>query len=176
MKNDEVVQLLQHYRHDLMNRLQVIKGYASMKKTDHVNEKLNELIDDFNEERKLMSLNTPNFLLWLLQFNSFYENIRMTYKIHIENRCLIHLDNQLMKKSKTVVKTIESFGEHTELYTIHLELKKVSGEIHLYYIINGYFKDEKQLIMELNKNGKYIGKEGMDNQLILQLEIPNIKR
>src|SRR5699024_1136932 len=136
----------------------------------------NELIDDFNEERKLMSLNTPNFLLWLLQFNSFYENIRMTYKIHIENRCLIHLDNQLMKKSKTVVKTIESFGEHTELYTIHLELKKVSGEIHLYYIINGYFKDEKQLIMELNKNGKYIGKEGMDNQLILQLEIPNIKR
>jgi len=174
VKNDEVVQIFQHYRHDLLNRLQVIKGYASMKKIDHVNEKLNELIEDFNDERKLMSLNTPNLLLWLLQFDSFYENIRMTYKIHIENQCLAHLDNQLMEKSKAVVQIIKSFGEHTELYSIHLELKKSSGDIYLYFIINGYFKDEKQLIMELNKNGKYIDKKDIDNQIILQLEIPNI--
>lgn len=104
MGPEQIVQVLQYYRHDLMNHLQIVQGYLSMKKTDKAETKLKETLDYYNEERKLMSLNAPMFMLWLIQFNSAFKNWRITYHIHTEYKDLRIIDEQLREQCKHIFK------------------------------------------------------------------------
>ncbi|UJL44960.1 Spo0B domain-containing protein [Virgibacillus sp. NKC19-16] len=122
MKPDEVVQVLQHYRHDLMNHLQIVQGYLSMKKPDKAEAKLKETLDYYNEERKLMGLNAPMFMLWLIQFNSRFKNWRINYQIHTEYKDLRTIDNQLTEQCKHILSTFRHALNDTELFEVNLEL------------------------------------------------------
>ncbi|WP_170138766.1 Spo0B domain-containing protein [Oceanobacillus chungangensis] len=85
MEEKEVVEVLQFYRHDVMNDLQIISGYISMGKLEKVEKKFGELFSFYEEERKLMSIKAPKFILWLIRFNNLYNNFRLTYNIQVEN-------------------------------------------------------------------------------------------
>lgn len=170
MKNDDVIKLLQHYRHDLMNQIQVIKGYASMKKNEQVDNKLNELIDYFNEERKLTSLNTPEFNLWVIKFNSLHDNIRLSYNIHTV-KSLRQIDKLLAKKSEEVIRAIESSVLDSELYELTLELNESAKGIELIFSIKGYFNDRTEMVENLKKLGGHL--DINDEKVIYKLLFPN---
>ncbi len=126
MDEKATVQILQRTRHDLMNHLQVIQGYLSMDKIDVVKKKLAECIDYYDQERKLININAPNFILWVIQFNHNYENIQLTYRVNGENLDLRNVDLQLIEDSECLVNMINKLGSKIELYEIKLQLSRIS--------------------------------------------------
>lgn len=135
MEEEEVVTVLQHYRHDLMNELQVVQGYLTMGKADKVKTKMNELFASFNEERKLMSLNIPKFTLWVIRFNSIYKNFRLTYEIHTEYKSFQHVDRTLLERCKQILEEIKN--DPFQLVDVHLCIQEQGTNMMIKIYING---------------------------------------
>ncbi|WP_156291189.1 Spo0B domain-containing protein [Oceanobacillus salinisoli] len=157
MEDLEVVRLLQHYRHDLMNKLQLVHGYLNMGKINKAQDKMDELFSHFNEERKLISLQSPKLILWLIQFNHAYDNFRMTYNIHIDNQSLQNLDNVLYMKCKQIMDYCEKIGDPSELYDVELTIndKEETYTVEVLLIINGLLDEVHTLnINEENKDAR----------------------
>ena len=170
VRNEDVIELLQHYRHDLMNQVQIMKGYLSMKKYDQVSHKLDELVEGFTEERKLMNLNTPEFNLWIIRFNMWHKNIRLSYNIYTD-KPLKELDKQFVSQCKQVVNSIEMSILASELYELTIDLDENVKKIELIITIKGYFSDKSDLIKNLNRFGEQL--ETNDEKICYRLLFPN---
>lgn len=144
MNEKEVIRLLNQYRHDVMNELQIIQGYLSIGKIDKVKDKVNSCIDKLNQERKLTNLNTPLFILWLVRFNTLHTNMRATYEINVTNNNLSKIDDLLVKSCQQVTNWIKDVGDRNELYEIMIELNETvyESEVTLDFNINGLFHEE----------------------------------
>lgn len=118
VESKDVIQLLRLQRHDLMNDLQIVHGYLSMDKTEKVKKKVNEIIEAFNRERKLMNINCPEFALLLIQSKWLYNNVQITYDIHTEKSNLQAFDESLTIIGKSVLEAIST----NELAVVALEL------------------------------------------------------
>ncbi|ALX48198.1 hypothetical protein AOX59_06005 [Lentibacillus amyloliquefaciens] len=160
MEEEKVIQLLRHYRHNLMNHLQIIHGYASMGKTDKVMQKLNHFMAYLEEERKLVNLHVPAFALYLLQFESLHTNFRLTYHIDSENNDLQPVDELLVKRCDQMMEKIEMLTDEMALYELNVRLYDLSfKEIQLEFTV----KDCLQEIQSKNENQEIaIYKEGND--------------
>lgn len=152
MNEKDVILLLQHYRHDLMNHLQIIHGYLSMNKTDRVESKVQESLEYYNEERKLMHLQGTLLTLWVIQFNGYYEDFRLTYQIHTENKKISQSDEQLVRQCNRVISLISHLHEKMELFEAKLLLEDTDKQevLRVKLSINGNFKDKEEVIKELN--------------------------
>ncbi|MYL56307.1 Spo0B domain-containing protein [Virgibacillus halodenitrificans] len=124
MNEEQVVKLLQHYRHDLMNHLQLIQGYLSMGKLEKVESKVQSCFNHYENERKLMSLNAPSLSIWLIEFNSRYEYLRLEYNIHVQNRNLSQIDIILKNHLENIISCIVEESDGTELIEILLQLNE----------------------------------------------------
>ncbi|WP_042146147.1 Spo0B domain-containing protein [Paucisalibacillus sp. EB02] len=118
MEAKDVIQLLRLQRHDLMNDLQIVHGYLSMGKTDKVKSKVNNIIDNLNQERKLMNINCPKFALWLIQVKLHHKHIQFTYDIHTENKNLLSYDGTLKEIGTTIID-----------YIIASKLDEITGDL-----------------------------------------------
>lgn len=155
MEEKDVVKVLQHYRHDLMNHLQMINGYLSMGKMNKVESKVSDSLAFYNEERKLISLNAPKFTLWLIQFNHVYENFRMTYQIHTENKKLHDSDEILVNLSNAIVDELRVTCDNQALFEINLQLEETfdPSYIKVTFFMEGFFCK----LDKIKINEKYIG-------------------
>lgn len=136
MNDEEMLSILQHYRHDLMNELQVIQGYLTMGKETIANDKINTMFGRFQEERKLIQLDIPKFALWLIRFNSIYDLCRLTYNIHIEDRGLSTKDERLLERCKQVIDRLPS----DTFFNIHITLDEKQN-------------NENEIVVEMNIEG-----------------------
>ncbi|AXI09583.1 hypothetical protein CUC15_11905 [Oceanobacillus zhaokaii] len=142
MEEKDVVEVLQYYRHDIMNDLQIISGYLSMGKLEKVEKKFEELFSFYEQERKLMHLKAPKFILWLIRFNNLYNNFRLTYNIQVENTQLSMIDDILIKQSKKVMDFYTSISNLSTLYEVNIDLikRKKPSQIEVNFSIDGHFK------------------------------------
>src|SRR5690625_2849835 len=85
MDEHSIMNFIKLYRHDLMNHLQLLTSYFSLGNSINAENKMNEIIHYYNEERKLFSLNAPKLALYLLFFNHNYANKNLTYRIGVDN-------------------------------------------------------------------------------------------
>ncbi|GAA0448456.1 MAG: Spo0B domain-containing protein [Bacillota bacterium] len=152
MKDRDVMELLQHYRHDLMNHLQVIHGYASMGKIEKVKKKTNDTISLYQQERKLMHLQGNEFFLWIIQFQHMYEDVRLVYHIHTENKDIHESDKQLTSQCKKIVKLIQSMNEGLELITIELHIQAIQNDkLEIRFMISDLEEKRELLIEEIRR-------------------------
>lgn len=137
MEEKEVVQVLQNYRHDLMNDLQLVHGYISMKKMDKAEMKIKDCMEHFHQERKLMSLQAPLFALWIIQFNHRYSNFRINFQIHTENVKLLSIDRELTDRCNKLMDYFLGNSDREILYDLNsqLSLTKESQRIELRFFI-----------------------------------------
>ncbi|SFD57927.1 stage 0 sporulation protein B (sporulation initiation phosphotransferase) [Lentibacillus persicus] len=136
MEEEKVIELIRHYRHNLMNHLQIIHGYASMGKTDKVQQKINNYIAYLEEERKLVNLNAPAFALYFLQFDSLHSNFRLTYHIETEHKDLQPIDKLLVKRCKQLMENVVRLTDKLEIYELTVRLYDLaSKEIRLEFIV-----------------------------------------
>ena len=154
MEEKEVVQVLQRYRHDLMNDLQIVQGYLSMGKSDKAEMKIKNCMEHFHQERKLMSLHTPLFALWVIQFNHRYNNFRINYQIHTENVNLMSIDCELTDRCEKLLDYFMVNSDKVTLYDLNLQLCRTedSHEIELRFFIEADGKKVNLENMDQNKN------------------------
>lgn len=149
MNEQEVVRLLQYYRHDLMNELQIIHGYLSLDKVDKVKSKVEDVIINYNEERKLMNTNATRFILWVLQINQKQANIRLTYKLNFDHLSLQSLDEELVDYCDYIINGINIYGDKQNFYEVKVKLTEDIKHscVNVKWVINGplseveYFKE-----------------------------------
>ncbi|MCD5323714.1 MULTISPECIES: Spo0B domain-containing protein [Pontibacillus] len=123
MKVDEVENLLRHYRHDWMNQLQLVYGYATMDKMELVKEKLQHIIADSREESKLMNLKAPHFSLWVVQFHVRHNQFHMTY--HVDSSLdLSAFDQSLVHSLEEFMMHLEKHVNERDLYEIEMSVTK----------------------------------------------------
>ncbi|MBP1914912.1 Spo0B C-terminal domain-containing protein [Lederbergia galactosidilytica] len=66
---EETLTLLQHSRHDWLNRIQLIKGYLALGKVDQAERVIEEIVLESQQETKLTNLGLPEFATLLLLHN-----------------------------------------------------------------------------------------------------------
>jgi stage 0 sporulation protein B (sporulation initiation phosphotransferase) len=130
----DVIQLLRLQRHDLMNDLQIVHGYLSMGKTDKVKSKVEAIIDAFNQERTLMNMDCPNFVLWLIQVNLHHKHIHFTYDIHTDDTSLHDYDRVLTNIGNTLIDNI--LADKLEIITVEVKLRSNDHSIELVFTLN----------------------------------------
>lgn len=146
MEDADVVKVLQHYRHDLMNHLQIVQGYLSMNKADKANEKLKAVIALYEEERKLMHLKMPAFTLWVMQMNTRFNHIKFEYRILTEKK-MPSLNHAMTTKCEEIISAINKAYGIEELYEISMEIKDVESAsfIEVNFLIKGEHNQEQSL-------------------------------
>lgn len=151
MDEKDFIQLFRLMRHDLMNDLQIIQGYLSMDKIDKVKTKVTKSIDYYNEERKLMNLKAPRYIMYILQLNHVQENIRLTYQVDGEIGDLLSTDQLLVNQCHHLIQQIIHIGDKRELYEIHLHITEQanSSSIAFTYHIEGKFNYLEQIVQSL---------------------------
>lgn len=157
MQEKEVLDILQNYRHDLMNDLQVVHGYLSMAKAESAKNKLNECLSNYNEERKLLSLGAAKFALWVIQFNKMYDHLHLNYQIHIENKQLHMADEQLITQCTAIIEKINSLYRSKDRLEINLQLEACQdpAQIEVTIMVN----DDCYMLEEQNIKDIYMEQE-----------------
>ncbi|WP_080874242.1 Spo0B domain-containing protein [Oceanobacillus timonensis] len=123
MEEKETVRLLQKYRHDLMNRLQIVSGYLSMERTDKAKQQLDEVLQYYEEERKLMRLNADTFMIWVLQFQDEYPSFALTYHVDLLETAEKSIDEQeLLFTCETLLAVLTEAAEAFRVYDLFLHV------------------------------------------------------
>ncbi|WP_343752656.1 Spo0B domain-containing protein [Lentibacillus halophilus] len=173
MEEQDVIQLLRRYRHDVLNQLQVVDGYLSMEKLEKARAKLKDYTQQLQEESKLVNLNAPFFALYVFQWDTFHPNFRLTYSIHTKNRDLQYMDSLLVKWCNAIMHSAESKADVSKLYDIHVLIDDNDEDmLQLRWLITGTFADLPALKDMLNNIGQTVKAIEHDNGLLCTADIP----
>lgn len=171
MKVEEVLDVLRHYRHDWMNQLQLIYGYASMDKMDKVKEKVQEVLESSKEESKLLGLKAPTFAMWAIRFNSIYNQFRLSYHIEAAHD-LSSNDEELVTVCHSLMQLMDDYKDPTKLYQVKLI---VDGDNSCMITIwfEGNFQNQEQLISQLKNKSflKKVHEAERDNEKQLSVQL-----
>ncbi|UOR12169.1 Spo0B domain-containing protein [Halobacillus amylolyticus] len=115
MSKEEMIAILRHKRHDWMNQIQLIQGYASMGKIDKVQAQVDKIIQESEQERRLLNSSACDFSLWLLTFNWNQDQYRLEYTIQRDVDLPRH-DQSLTAYAKRLLTLMDEFREKDELY------------------------------------------------------------
>ncbi|MUV39509.1 Sporulation initiation phosphotransferase [Lentibacillus sp. JNUCC-1] len=150
METKEVIDTLTHYRHDLLNQLQVIHGYLGMGKPDKAEEKLSAYTSQLDQERRLMHLGLPDFALWVIRFNMEQTHFRLTYKIE-SHPVSPKLDQKIVKSCETLFQVFRSHAAVHELHQAHLHFheERIKKTYIIHINMTGTFVDAKELKKQL---------------------------
>lgn len=149
MDDLKAIHLIQQYRHDVLNQLQLLSGYLSMKRPEKAEEKLIEWIHYFEEERRLTSLHMPKFALWVIQFNAKHQNIRLSYTIGPSGTNYEQFDELLWTIGETFIQRIQLILDNSMLCDVCLNLKEDEQNIYLGISIES--NEDKDLFEAFNE-------------------------
>ncbi|HLR14610.1 MAG TPA: Spo0B domain-containing protein [Bacillota bacterium] len=130
MNAEEIVELLQYRRHDLVNDMQIIHGYVSMDMLDRAQEKVEEFLRKTEQERKLYMLKAPLFTICIEKFRMHQEIFTLTYDIH-EMIELQDYDECLTKICNTLLEIITTHFNHEHMHVLQIDIG-TKGEQHGY--------------------------------------------
>ncbi|WP_077621371.1 Spo0B domain-containing protein [Sediminibacillus massiliensis] len=153
MKSEEVISLLGNYRHDVLNELQLLMGYASMGKLEKVQEKLNSVVSSFEKERNISNLGMPETALWAICFNWNYDNYRLNYHVGNIKEKLTGQDSIILSLLKEIMEIMDRFTDQMEFYEGDLRFQSGNGK----EVLAG---------MQLSFSGVFTDLSGLKKQLI----------
>ncbi|ELK45715.1 Spo0B domain-containing protein [Halobacillus sp. ACCC02827] len=153
MGEQDIITVLRHKRHDWMNQIQLIHGYASLGKQDKLMEQIEEVKEEAEEERKLLNSHAGAFSIWLLTFNWTHDSYRVKFSF-VDDVDLSRHDQRLTAYG---IRMIQLMDEHTvpgELYegvlTIYVGGQNALG---LSWEWEGPFINGDDLKQKLNHEG-----------------------
>ncbi len=149
MNEEEVIQLLRHYRHDWMNELQLIMGYAQMGNIEKVQEKVNQAVEHAALDRKLQSIPLPKTALWIMQFNWEFANFRMTHDVKV-NQTITVDDQTVVDQLKQLMTYLVEHSLKMSLYHVTLVLRETDQhQLEILLRLDGEIENERTLIEKL---------------------------
>ena len=152
------LELLQHIRHDWMNRLQVIKGNLELSNIERAKKVIEEIIIEVRQEAQLSSLGVPQFAEFLLTYNwSRSAQLAIKYELLTEDQIPVELDSTIVEWIKTVVNILERSVPRkveNELYLIfQVDNEKGTIQFTLEYDGGPLSKSPKELLSDIQGPG-----------------------
>lgn len=171
MGEKEIIALLRHKRHDWMNQIQLIQGYASLGKQDQLVEQLNQVKEEAEQERRLLNSHSPQFTLWMLTFNYEVQQYRLRYELK-EDIDLSRHDLNLLANGKKLFELMQDHKVDGELYegTVTLYKGDLPSAIGVSWEWDGSFRKGQELKQKLDEEG-YISTIFEDQELSVEMTI-----
>lgn len=168
MKSRDVVHLIEQYRHDILNHLQLLQGYISLGNIKKAEVSLTNLLEYFQQEKGLLHLNMPNVYLWFIQFPIKYKDFQMSYDIDI-HMDLQFADDAVVKKLNIIMQEIEAITTSNYSYPLEVEFKDnlEACEITLYLKLKSNDMKE-EFLSKLDDIDRAIGSE----EVVYRFQIP----
>ncbi|MFG6148384.1 Spo0B domain-containing protein [Halobacillus sp. B23F22_1] len=151
MEIKEILHILRHKRHDWMNQIQLLQGYASMDKMERVKEQLYQIIEQSEHERRLLNSGAENFTLWLLTFNWSHSHYQLTYLLDGDVDLSSH-DDQLTAYAEKVITVLNEHSSSDELYEGFIHFLKTKEKFEINWSWTGEFKDTADLADKLTND------------------------
>ncbi|OWA33220.1 hypothetical protein B9G55_21265 [Saccharibacillus sp. O16] len=79
-----VLEVLSHQRHDWMNELQLIYGYARMGKTERIEEIVTRVSEDMHKESRIAKLGLPELVFYLMTIKAEGRDIALRIQVDSE--------------------------------------------------------------------------------------------
>lgn len=173
MRDSDVIQMLRHYRHDLMNHLQIVQGYLSMGKTDKVQNKLKDYMGELHEEGKLVNLNAPMFALYILQFKFLHTNFRVIYHIRTAAKNLQSVDELLTDCCEKIMERIVKSSDEMQLYVLNIQLYDVGQDmLELEFAVSGKVPDVQAFMQTIENIDWDVTIQHLDDEIKCTVRIP----
>lgn len=168
MKSRDVVHLIEQYRHDILNHLQLVQGYISLGNIEKADISVTNLLEYFQQETDLLHLNMTNVYLWFLQFPIKYNDFQISYDIDIKKN-LQYADDTVVEKLNMIMQDIEAITTPSNSYSLEIEFKDnlKACEIALYLKLesNGIMKE---FLSKLDDIDRAIGSK----EVVYRFQIP----
>ncbi|GGJ84058.1 hypothetical protein GCM10007063_03190 [Lentibacillus kapialis] len=173
MNETDVIQMLRHYRHDLMNHLQIVQGYLSMGKIEEAQKKLRNYTEELQEERKLVNLDAPRFALYILQFYFLHTNFRLTYHIRTVAENLQSVDELLAEQCEKIMERIVMSSDAMQLYELDILLYDADQDmIEVDFTLNGKIPDVQAFTKSIENIVGDVTIQHQDNEVKCRVRIP----
>ncbi|AZB43782.1 sporulation protein [Bacillus sp. FJAT-42376] len=146
-KNWNMVDAISHYRHDWMNRLQLIKGNLSLGKYERVNEIMEEIIIEAQQESRLCNLKAPELAGKLISFGWNRHLYTLEYEIVGETFSLNKYDQMLALWFGEFFELLDQCaGETSEnQLVITIEMAEKVGQVRFFFDFHGILKETEIL-------------------------------
>ncbi|WP_058307254.1 Spo0B domain-containing protein [Gracilibacillus massiliensis] len=149
MKEQDVVEMLRHYRHDWLNDLQLILGYAQLGKLDKIQSKITDIIDRSNQERGLDRLNIPKTFVWLYQLNWRSDSFELQFQSLMDQQTVIIDDDALLSNIQKIFQILPSYQKEYQQYNGTLIFKELNHTLHIHLTFDLDWNDLSALKQEL---------------------------
>lgn len=127
LEEKDAMLILQRYRHDILNELQLVSGYLQLGNAKKAEELLQNFFEHMQEERKLTQLQIPAFSLWLIEFNHTHPRYQLTYEVWADGNWE-PLDRILLEKANAIIGLLDRNLTDGEVYSIHICLKEEKSD------------------------------------------------
>ncbi|WP_071460261.1 Spo0B C-terminal domain-containing protein [Bacillus massilinigeriensis] len=144
-KEWDTIKVLQHVRHDWLNRLQLIKGNLSLNHVDRAKEIIDEIIVEARHEAKLTNLNLPQFASSLLTCNWDNHFFQLDYEIaDLPHRGKIH-DSLLAEWAEDLFSALDGSIEQFQDNHLSVLIEPLNDGIRFFFDFCGIIKDKSIL-------------------------------
>ncbi|MBS4176206.1 Spo0B C-terminal domain-containing protein [Lederbergia citrea] len=153
-----MIEVLQHTRHDWLNRLQLIKGNIELGKIEQAKRIINEIVLDTQHEARLTNLKLPEFASMLLTHNWSGHSFRIEYEI-VDDLQVSQLDDKLL--ANWMHRFFRELDDAVHpLYENHLyiTIEPLDNKVLFLFHCNGVIKDSSALEQWLRSEHRHAEK------------------
>lgn len=142
------VEAISHYRHDWMNKLQLIKGNLSLEKYDRVNEIVDEIVIEAQQESKLCNLKVPGFAALLITFPWEMHHFTLEYEVLGEIGDLSAFEQRMSSLCKKVFQLLD---DHVDCRTenhlvVSIDTENISRQTGFIFDFHGMINNSEELL------------------------------
>jgi len=164
LKERDVVEMLRHYRHDWLNDLQLILGYAQLGKLDKVEQKITDIMERSEQERGFDQLHIPKSTIWLYQLNWRSESFYLHFQSLVDEYPIIIDDEALLAHIQEIFHILPFYQMEYKQYNGMFMLKKIKHQIHIYITFDNQWNNIDTLQEKL-EDLSFIQNVTVDEQL-----------
>ncbi|HEY4601178.1 MAG TPA: Spo0B domain-containing protein [Cerasibacillus sp.] len=157
----KIIQFIQYRRHELMNQLQMIQGYIQLKKLDLAIDKIGEVVEDYEQERRLFYLRIPKFTWWLFTLPLEENWYPLTYEISNFSQTIEHLDETILLKSQEIIGKLLTCIHHTQVSEGKINLIEDGEDMIIHVDLHGDFSLLKERHFDMQEVSYTVKKDKM---------------
>lgn len=141
MKDKNVVEILQHSRHDWLNKMQLIKSNLALDRIERAKEIIEEIVIETQNEAKLTNLQLPGLAAYLLTYNWDSHHFSLEFEVLGNTYKLGAYDNQLTDWCKEFFTILDQSVLKTGDNHLSISIHPTDTEIRFFFDFSGTITD-----------------------------------
>ncbi|WP_202080208.1 Spo0B domain-containing protein [Caldalkalibacillus salinus] len=83
-KEEQLLNLLKHYRHDWLNDIQIVKGYLTLGKIEDAQRHMDRIIFNAQDESRISQIGDAELAYELMTYNWVQKKVKLHYELDLE--------------------------------------------------------------------------------------------